>query len=1657
MLPAKYDSSEYREQGEIMVTAYPFQFTAQSVPPQSVPPETLPAGQWVYIASPDQFFNAGRQGRPEDRAASTESHQRSKSPRTGHSASTGTKNSRDGPFGNTRARSPNPKERNPGSQHRTSARMAFNEVSNGDCEPSLQFHSPAEASRVRNEQADNVQYDNVQSSTVFFAQTDPRNCPYVYSEPDSSMTELSESEYQNDQVRQGRTGGCKHFDKPYFEDPENDDNGGKQFSNTSRTHVLQSLPGSKPKSSNTQSGGQFVNRHHNQRLVTKALCTMVQKCDGQNKGCSDENIETEYGKPCLKWQKLCSLMLKLSPHRSQFFDKNYIDNWNKVTVSRINGQKPLSILDLKSSDESSLDDNEDIDNDDHDDGPDDDHEPIFPNSVAFWAKPQYSHLSSQGKVISLYPMLWLAFLLRLQLKQRLKCLANPAVKNWQRFANQILSENSSILYSSVSRPILYWSHLVISILYLANGKNKIPPIDNVSFTQRVFADPDDIARDYFTDKGLHTDANWQNSCEFRIFRLRLRRLMLIRRRNQFADTVHMPEISRKLRSISRWIRRFRARYLKPGQAFFRQVRIQQDNDNFDEMLRTFTDSFDAEGMGEESKHSDDQTYSQACNPDLQSKLKRHLRENFVNHVPVLGLSLFLDGFPALTESSTDACENFTYVSNDDIPEVTVSDEPETVLIEEIQDFLLNIDLRSLTPCECRILFGLINAATSASTHNDAFLHFLKVYKSTVTEYPLFLSHPNRLFQVLLDQLPPSIQLCADTDTNTSSGSNHQKSNIWTELIERSRSVYIKATAQVDSHVWDDTAQYFVSDASLSSPLVTNTSDSASDMDSVTSSPVDDPTNEQYSSVIKAHKVRALFAGFTDMAKESTLNLKDYAISDSGCPISITNDKSLLRNTRKCHYIIQTAQKNSSANITSSLCGNFPNSLRDITGTIHDRIIKDVLYTPEVPLTLLGTYQLNLHFHRVVHNYPYPSYLSVNRSHIVPFEVSKEGLYLLPIKQDQVRNSSIPVQESFNKLNSHAFSAVIAQQSKNYKQFALWHCRLCHIGIHALCKAHHHIIGMPAIQQDLDQSTSCQACSAAKLRRSNKQHSETQPARILEWWSVDSLIVKLKGIIGAVTLALFVDEYTRYCIAFPNVSRAEHLLNMKSVMTFLKFLGTKLDKDLKMTTVKTDGGAEYETLEMLKFYLDNNIQHHTTTPHNPRQNGLVERRGGTIMQMMRTCMQAANVPEKFWPYAALHAVFIHNRLPQVQDVSGKLYSPFELIYQKKALAKDIHVFGCLVYLFLPRSQHGNYTRNWKTSCRGLPCAFLGVGHHQGQKCYQGWCFELKKVFVSDTGQFYESFYPWRPPESREVNGTNFFKEELNLPEDIPKVLRNELPWCSEQAVTVMDLDPHDDIWSYENPDALVTVTVLCDFHTLQQEEVLLGEQDIPEVFTNLQEISHDHWVQNMDLHQSLGTIENHNIEHLLTNQKRSVISHPYTIQSNLNSQRNSNAKTGFPKTEAMSFVEFILPAHRIVNRRIQLVGCRNRTRIRYLVTAVRFTCVVTAVDNSNANNSETSDHNSEEFSCVLDSSDLVSFEQELALKQKRIKELLKHPDIKKVTICNPQMETDEVWSQEATNQKPSVPDNTDTLKEDKERDTSVQNQVESSEDFESSENSSQSDI
>ena len=79
-------------------------------------------------------------------------------------------------------------------------------------------------------------------------------------------------------------------------------------------------------------------------------------------------------------------------------------------------------------------------------------------------------------------------------------------------------------------------------------------------------------------------------------------------------------------------------------------------------------------------------------------------------------------------------------------------------------------------------------------------------------------------------------------------------------------------------------------------------------------------------------------------------------------------------------------------------------------------------------------------------------------------------------------------------------------------------------------------------------------------------------------------------------------------------------------------------------MRSDNGGEFISGRFTAYLRAAGIRRQLTAPYTPSQNGVVERANRTIVEAVRTTLQASGLPHSFWAEAAAHAVFVRNRLP-----------------------------------------------------------------------------------------------------------------------------------------------------------------------------------------------------------------------------------------------------------------------------------------------------------------------------------------------------------------------------------------------------------------------------
>jgi transposase InsO family protein len=68
--------------------------------------------------------------------------------------------------------------------------------------------------------------------------------------------------------------------------------------------------------------------------------------------------------------------------------------------------------------------------------------------------------------------------------------------------------------------------------------------------------------------------------------------------------------------------------------------------------------------------------------------------------------------------------------------------------------------------------------------------------------------------------------------------------------------------------------------------------------------------------------------------------------------------------------------------------------------------------------------------------------------------------------------------------------------------------------------------------------------------------------------------------------------------------------------------------LRIKKIRSDNGMEFKNSQ-IEGFLEEGIKHEFSSPYTPQQNGVVERKNRTILDMTRTMLDEYNTSDQFW--------------------------------------------------------------------------------------------------------------------------------------------------------------------------------------------------------------------------------------------------------------------------------------------------------------------------------------------------------------------------------------------------------------------------------------------
>ncbi|GJV91160.1 retrovirus-related pol polyprotein from transposon TNT 1-94 [Tanacetum coccineum] len=270
---------------------------------------------------------------------------------------------------------------------------------------------------------------------------------------------------------------------------------------------------------------------------------------------------------------------------------------------------------------------------------------------------------------------------------------------------------------------------------------------------------------------------------------------------------------------------------------------------------------------------------------------------------------------------------------------------------------------------------------------------------------------------------------------------------------------------------------------------------------------------------------------------------------------------------------------------------------------------------------------------------------------------------------------------------------------------LWHRRLSHLNFDyiTLLSKKEVVNGLPKLKYVKDQL--CSSCEMSKAKRSSfKSKAVPSSKGRLNLLHMDLCgPMRVASINGKKYILVIVDDYSRYTWTLFLRSKDETPEVLKDFLTMIQ-----RNLQAQVITVRTDRGTEFLNKTLHAYFKEEGIEHQTSTPRTPEQNGVVERRNRTLVEAARTMLSASKLPLSFWAEAVATACYTQNR-SIIISTHGK--TAYHIINDRKPSIKHLHIFGCICYI----TRDGKNLDKMKE--KGDPCVMVGYStQSKGYRVY-----------------------------------------------------------------------------------------------------------------------------------------------------------------------------------------------------------------------------------------------------------------------------------------------------------------------------------------------------
>jgi transposase InsO family protein len=364
------------------------------------------------------------------------------------------------------------------------------------------------------------------------------------------------------------------------------------------------------------------------------------------------------------------------------------------------------------------------------------------------------------------------------------------------------------------------------------------------------------------------------------------------------------------------------------------------------------------------------------------------------------------------------------------------------------------------------------------------------------------------------------------------------------------------------------------------------------------------------------------------------------------------------------------------------------------------ILQEVYYVPDLNTNLLSVPRLTKQGLQVTFDGSTCKILANGR--VAARARKQNSLYILELMPREMARAYI-MQGPSAALNPEAsITALTSRTLTSSASLETWHRRLGHINFDAVSKLLQKdmVNGIKVIGPRTHNKAVCQPCLDGKQHRDPipKKSDVENPKVLHRTYSDVCGPMETTARTGSRYFVTFIDAYSHHLVVKLVKTKDETF-----ELTKAYFERSSTETGERPNYFRSDGGGEYGSKKFSSYLESKGIHHEKTNAYTPQENGVAERMNRTLVEMARSMLQDAGLPDTYWGDAILYSAHILNRVP-TRAIDGNI-TPHEAFTGNKPSVSHLRVFGCKAHVHIPDE------KRQKLSVKSLECVNLGYAEHR----------------------------------------------------------------------------------------------------------------------------------------------------------------------------------------------------------------------------------------------------------------------------------------------------------------------------------------------------------